>query len=99
MHERACGFGAAESPGEDGHGSRQEYRGEEEQDDEGLENGVQTGAAEKRRTHGIERVSYGIQACDELQPVRQDADRKEHAARDAGNAQQKPLRRIATLEK
>ena len=99
MHQRACGFCAAERPSEDGHGSRQEYRGEEEQDDERLQNGMQSGSANERSAHGIERIGYGIQACDELQPIRQDADRKEHATRNTRYPEDEPLCGIPPLEK
>src|SRR5579864_204445 len=60
---------------------------------------MQARASEQRGTHSVEGVGDGVQARYELQPVRKDADGKEHAAGDAGNAQKKPFCGIATLEK
>jgi hypothetical protein len=43
-------------------------------------------------------MSDGIEARNELQPIRQDTDWKKHSARDAGNSQKKPFGGIAPLE-
>ena len=55
-------------------------------------------AVEKRAAHGVHRVGHGIQAGDDLQPRRQNAYREEHAAGDAGNSEDEPLRGIPPLE-
>src|SRR5579859_1357063 len=99
MGERAGGFGAAESGGEGEHAERQEDRGEEEQDGERMENVAKMDGTEKRSAHGVERVSDGIEASDELQPIGKNGNGEEHSADDAGDAEQEPFGGIAAFEK
>src|SRR5271165_632759 len=96
--EGAVHFGAAEGPGKNQHRKGEKHDGEGEKDGQREEQGRKAGVAEKRGTHAVESVGYGIEMRDELQPVRENTHREEGAAGDAGDAQQKPFCRVAALE-
>src|SRR5258707_14852423 len=99
MRESAGDLGAAKRPSKDAHRERQEHGRKEKQDGERAPKRWDASASQQRGAHSVQRVGDGIKARDNLQPIRQDAGWEKHAARDAGNSQEKPLCGIAAFKK
>ena len=55
-------------------------------------------AIEESGAHRIQRIGNGVEVSNHLQPIGENAHRKEHAADHAGHAEDQPFRRIAPLE-
>src|SRR6267154_4579219 len=96
--QSAGDLGAAKRPGEDGHRKRQEHGGKTEQNSEGTPDGCDVRSSQERGAHRVQRVGDGIEPRNQLQPIRQYADREKHAAGNTGNSKEKPFRGIAALE-
>src|SRR5579859_2291984 len=99
MHQCPRGLRAAERPREHDHGKRQERRAEQNQNQEWPPDGGNSRASQQRAAKRTKCVSDRIQPRHELQPIREDANGEEHAARHAGNTEEEPLRGISALEK
>src|SRR5260370_33396867 len=98
VRKRTGGLSALESPVKDDHGGRKQYDREEQQELDGRKQMRQTYAAKKRRAHGIQRVSHGIQLCHDLQPIGKYGHRKKHSASYAPQTNEQPFGGIAALE-
>ena len=98
MGECAGGFCAAKSGGKGQHAEWQESGREEQQYAERMKHVSETGGAEKRGAHGVERIGDGIEVRQELEPVGKDGHGEKHSADDGGDSEEKPLGRIASFE-
>jgi hypothetical protein len=92
--EKAC----LEGPIKNQHGHRKQDNREQQQEFDGRKQLRQASATKKRRAHGVQRVSHGIQFCYDLQPIRKDSHRKKHAAGNTPQTDEQPFSGIAAFE-